>query len=181
MAENCKKCLYYTPYCNILRGYCLSEAFNLYQYDKECPGFTDRSTSYEKLNNVIEDVSSMIAPPPPRKIYEIGDKVIALNGCISGIVERVRCGVYWTEYKLHNIDEWYNSDELTPIIHSGQMWVARDRDDALWLFSDEPELEGNSHWKLKYDGKNTCNQLTSTMFPEVTFENSPKKVEIKIW
>ena len=182
MAENCKECLYYTPHCNILRGYCLSEAFNLYQYDKECPGFTDKSTTYEKLNGVIEDVSSMIGPPPPpRKIYKVGDRVAISSSGITGTIEDARSGLYWDEYKLGGVEGWYNSNELTPIVHSGQMWVARDRDDALWLFSDEPELEGNFHWKLEYDGQNTCNQLTSTMFPEVTFENSPKKITFRIW
>ena len=181
MAENCKECLYYTPHCNILRGYCLSEAFNLYQYDKECPGFTDKTTTLDKLNDVIEDVSSMIGPPPPpRKIYKIGEKVTILKNGLNGIIENIRDGLYWVEYKLHNIEEWYNSNELTPVLCEKSMWIARDEDDSLWIFSDEPTLDGNT-WTLKYDGKNTMNQLTSTLFPEVTFENSPKKVEIKIW
>ena len=179
MAKNCKECLYHTPHCNILRGFCLNETFNLYQYDEECPGFMDKSI-YGELNNVIEDVSSMISQPKPRKIYKIGEKVTILKNGLKGIIENVRDGLYWTEYKLHNIEEWYNSNELTPVLCEKEMWIARDEDDSLWVFSDEPTLDGMC-WVLKYDGKNTMNQLNSTLFPEVTFENSPKKVEIKIW
>ena len=182
MAENCKECLYYTLHYNILRGHCTGQEFNPHQYDNNCPGFVDKSSTYEKLNEFIEDVNSMIGSPhPPRKIYKIGDKATISKDSITGIIEEVRHGLYWDEYKLCNVEGWYNSDELIPILCEGQMWIARDRDDALWLFSDEPELEGNFHWKLEYDGKNTCNQLTSSMFPEVTFENSPKKITFSIW
>ena len=180
MAENCKECLYYTPHCNILRGYCLSETFNLYQYDKECPGFVYKCEHTEEVSQMISDVESMISKPKPRKTYKIGERVTILKNGLNGIIENIRDGLYWTEYKLRNIEEWYNSNELTPVLCEKSMWIARDEDDSLRIFSEEPTLNGNA-WTLKYDGKNTMNQLTSTLFPEVTFENSPKKVEIKIW
>ena len=64
------------------------------------------------------------------------------------------------------------------------LWVARDIDGGLYLYNYEP-------CKNKISGKFTCcikpngewseeYELNSHLFPEVTFENSPKKVELKL-
>ena len=58
-----------------------------------------------------------------------------------------------------------------------ELWIARDKNGMLTLFDGEPFLKGK-HF--------ACNDLTSAiilevdMFPEVTFENSPQKVELKL-
>lgn len=64
-----------------------------------------------------------------------------------------------------------------------KLWIARDKDDSLCLYSKEPKLSE------EIDGVWVCGQygmpvdvivLPSKMFPEVTFENSPQRVEIKL-
>ena len=182
MAFNCKECAYYIKGGNLLLGYCCNPDFNQLQYiEQGCPGWCDKTQNVEEIEEFVKDLDSTIGSVTPKKTYKVGDRVAISNSGITGTIEDARSGLYWDEYKLGGVEGWYNSNELTPIIHSGQMWVARDRDDALWLFSDEPTLEGNFHWKLEYDGQNTCNQLTSTLFPEITFENSPKKITFRIW
>lgn len=181
MVFNCKECIYYIKGGNIVLGCCSNPDFNQYQYiEQRCPGWSDKVQNVGEIEEFVKDLDSTISPVTPKKTYKIGEKVAILKNGLKGIIENVRDGLYWTEYKLHNIEEWYNSNELTPVLCEKSMWIARDEDDSLWVFSDEPTLDGNT-WTLKYDGKNTMNQLTSTLFPEVTFENSPKKVEIKIW
>ena len=64
-----------------------------------------------------------------------------------------------------------------------KFWIARDEDDCLCLYSKEPKLSE------EIEGIWVCSQygdlvevitLPSEMFPEVTFENSPQMVEIKL-
>lgn len=67
-----------------------------------------------------------------------------------------------------------------------KLWIARDEDGLLWLFDKKPVLrntniEGFNHswFDMAEDGiYNYC--LSCDMFPEVTFENSPKEVELKL-
>ena len=65
-----------------------------------------------------------------------------------------------------------------------EYYIARDKDGLLWLFGSEPvknETYGvftvrrneNGEWTEEYE-------LKKEMFPEVTFENSPQKVELKL-
>ena len=58
------------------------------------------------------------------------------------------------------------------------MWIARDKDGTLSLYGDKPVIE-------KYcDYYSTCLDyylpLDKELFPEVTFENSPQEVELKL-
>lgn len=64
-----------------------------------------------------------------------------------------------------------------------KLWIARDKDDCLYLYSKEPKLSE------EVDGIWVCGQygtpveviaLPSKMFLEVTFENSPQLVEIEL-
>ena len=59
-----------------------------------------------------------------------------------------------------------------------KMWIARDKDGELYLYPTEPR---------KGDFRFTCGhvyedyiQLNCDEFPEVTFENSPQEVELKL-
>ena len=65
-----------------------------------------------------------------------------------------------------------------------EYYIARDKDGLLWLFGSKPvkhETDGiflvnrneNGEWPEEYE-------LEKEMFPEVTFENSPQKVELKL-
>ena len=55
-----------------------------------------------------------------------------------------------------------------------ELWIARDENGALALHESEPYCPFGGNW-------HNCNQefyLDSELFPEVTFENSPQKIEI---
>ena len=59
------------------------------------------------------------------------------------------------------------------------MWIARDKDGMLYLYEDEPKLAySNAHYFDAANGK--CYDLPIGLYPEVTFENSPMEVELKI-
>ena len=56
------------------------------------------------------------------------------------------------------------------------MWIARDKDGTLRLFDTTPVKHEEGYWTSPrgyYDI-----ELNSSLFPEVTWENSPKKVEL---
>ena len=54
-------------------------------------------------------------------------------------------------------------------------WIARD-EIGIGLFEIEPYLREDGYWDS--DGK--WYEIDEKLFPEVTFENSPQEVEIKI-
>lgn len=56
-----------------------------------------------------------------------------------------------------------------------KIWIARHENGALTLHYCEPQLWGGSGW----DGGIPM-WLNPEMFPEVTFENSPQEVELKL-
>jgi hypothetical protein len=58
-----------------------------------------------------------------------------------------------------------------------KLWIARDKDGGLFLYSKEPTLYGDY-----YDSPigTLFGELDNYIFPEVTFENSPQEVELKL-
>lgn len=64
-----------------------------------------------------------------------------------------------------------------------KLWIARDKDGSLWLYDDEPVLRSENSWgvKPKPNSKTKpAKSLYSWHFPEITFENSPQQVELKL-
>lgn len=61
-----------------------------------------------------------------------------------------------------------------------ELWIARDKDGTLWLFSEKPVLDKDYWWYNDSDCEGGLGELDSYCFPEVTFENSPQKVEFKL-
>lgn len=60
-----------------------------------------------------------------------------------------------------------------------KFWIARDRDGMLYLYEGEPKLAySNAPYFDITDGR--CYELPLSLFPEVTFENSPQEIEIKL-
>lgn len=57
-----------------------------------------------------------------------------------------------------------------------KLWIARDKDEILYLYTHEPELTDDKYFASNGD---YCN-IDNTKFPEVTFENSPQQIEIKL-
>lgn len=62
-----------------------------------------------------------------------------------------------------------------------ELWVARNKDtNELWGYTDKPLLDDDMY-KMDYSLENTSSyELPSDWFPNVTFENSPCKVELRI-
>lgn len=59
-----------------------------------------------------------------------------------------------------------------------KLWIARDKDGMLYLYEDEPKLAySNAHY---FDAANGCYDLPISLFPEVTFKNSPQEVELRL-
>lgn len=57
-----------------------------------------------------------------------------------------------------------------------KLWIARNSSGALFLFPEKPILmNGYNCW----DG-NEWYRINRGFFPEVTFENSPQEVELKL-
>lgn len=63
-----------------------------------------------------------------------------------------------------------------------KLWIARDKDGTLWLFKEYPIKKET----LFYPTEDITGRLTyfrsmlMDMFPEITFENSPQEVELKL-
>ena len=65
-----------------------------------------------------------------------------------------------------------------------KLWVARDKDGGLYLYNYEPhknKISGRFTCSIKPDGEwSEEYELNSHLLSEVTFENSPMEVEIKL-
>ena len=61
-----------------------------------------------------------------------------------------------------------------------KLWIARDEDGRLYLHSIKPYLrnvKSSAYWDNEVGN---WMQLRETDFPEVTFEDSPKEIEITV-
>jgi hypothetical protein len=61
------------------------------------------------------------------------------------------------------------------------MWIARDFDGSLWVYKEKPTKR--AHHFAPFSGlDDTINygRLPNKLFPEVTFENSHKEIELKL-
>lgn len=58
-----------------------------------------------------------------------------------------------------------------------KLWIARDADSLLYLYSKEPVLIKSGNY---FDTKYLIGEINKTSFQEVTFENSPQQVELKL-
>ena len=56
-----------------------------------------------------------------------------------------------------------------------ELWIARD-EIGLGLYDTEPFLEYDGSWS----SSGNWYEIDEKLFPEVTFENSPKRVELKL-
>ena len=68
-----------------------------------------------------------------------------------------------------------------------KLWIARDFDGGLYTFTNKPWLQTVDKMWLDFpvyiDWKDDCSyyeQLDCNLYPEVTFENSPQQVELKL-
>lgn len=59
-----------------------------------------------------------------------------------------------------------------------KLWIARDLSEELILYKEKPSY--NNKIKMWMYSGLPVGKLTGYSFPEVTFENSPKEVELKL-
>ena len=60
-----------------------------------------------------------------------------------------------------------------------KLWIARNKYDSLWLFNRKPFLGEDECWVAQGDDAEAY-VIDDELFPEVTFENSPQEVELKL-
>ena len=61
-----------------------------------------------------------------------------------------------------------------------KLWIARDKDNSLFLYLNKPLINDDT-FTVNWDEPNWWDaQLINDMFPEITFENSPQMVEVKL-
>ncbi len=76
------------------------------------------------------------------------------------------------------IDEDTGVDNYGSLSNGGmimKLWIARDRDGLIYLYMKKPIII--THY---FDTKYLIGEIDETLFPEVTFENSPQEVELKL-
>lgn len=59
-------------------------------------------------------------------------------------------------------------------------WITRDKDHSLWLFSDKPSKSIGGEMWIPADDSCECFPLDSGYFPDLTYENSPREVIVRI-
>lgn len=57
-----------------------------------------------------------------------------------------------------------------------ELWIARDKNGGLYLHFDKPTTDYGKY----YFTSTRAVVIKRELFPEVTFENSPQKVELKL-
>ena len=66
------------------------------------------------------------------------------------------------------------------------LWIARDKDETLFAYENKPLRRENEgifgcvHLEGEWDWVELDTLPFSEMFPEVTYENSPQQVELKL-
>ena len=63
-----------------------------------------------------------------------------------------------------------------------KLWIARDTDETLWIFREYPIKKGKVFYPTTdITGKFTYyRSMPTDIFPEITYENSPQEVELKL-
>lgn len=59
-----------------------------------------------------------------------------------------------------------------------KLWIARDKNGPLWVFKRKP-IRGGKTFDIEL-GIHERMYLEESQFPEVTWENSPQQVELKL-
>lgn len=59
------------------------------------------------------------------------------------------------------------------------LWIARDKDGSLFIYDKEPQLHKETKSFDSIDSE-IFEEISGGLFQEVTFENSPRQIEIKV-
>lgn len=57
-----------------------------------------------------------------------------------------------------------------------KLWIARDKNDALALYTEEPTLYYDEYYEGPYKSQRI--DLDENLFPEINFENSPQEIKL---
>lgn len=60
-----------------------------------------------------------------------------------------------------------------------ELYIARDKYGGLYLYNDKP-IKSNNFGLFQADYNSDEIEIDSELFPEVTWENSPQQVELKL-
>ena len=92
-------------------------------------------------------------------------------------VEIVRKALANTK-SLFSISQREILEDLKTRITNGKikLWIARDKDGGLYLWRNKPTCGMDG----KFYGGTLRGALWGCLFPEITFENSPQQVELKL-
>lgn len=62
-----------------------------------------------------------------------------------------------------------------------KLWIARDKDGELCLYKTKPWKRVNTtHHNDQFDCDDSFMNIDNDLFPEVTYENSPQEIELKL-
>ena len=61
-----------------------------------------------------------------------------------------------------------------------KLWIARLSIDLLYAYNEKPDKQTFKSGDFEFTLKGAILELPEEWFPEVTFENSPQQVEIKL-
>ena len=61
-----------------------------------------------------------------------------------------------------------------------QYWIARDKDGNLFLYENQPQIPYEEATYFNTENFEKCFELPSDAFPELTFENSPKRIKLSL-
>lgn len=69
------------------------------------------------------------------------------------------------------------------IVEVGDIWIARDKDDRLFLYKDKPiqsdnGFYGGQAYPDEYKTDCVCFEIPATLYPTLTWENSPKQIKM---
>lgn len=59
-----------------------------------------------------------------------------------------------------------------------KLWIARNKDNTLVIFQSKPFLNNNQEWD-EYLNEDYM-YIPEYLFPEITFDNSPQEIELKL-
>lgn len=106
--------------------------------------------------------------------FSYGDEDIRQNWCRKNITSEV-------EYLYINCPECHKTiiiKDYRKLDKVRNLWVARDRDNALAFYTVKPILYHDNYFGCPNDS--LMIEIDKNLYPEITFGNSPQMVELKL-
>jgi hypothetical protein len=121
------------------------------------------------------------------KIYNI------INENIDGTYD-LTCGIFEQQYRIQPAElslkfrpgfgKLVNNDRfrITRNRNTRTFWIARDANEGVKMFVHRPHLREDGSWEVnpKYQGYEDITYIEGELFPEITYQNSPRKINIEL-